>query len=941
MSLSENKNQIDNDKKEIIWSEHKQKIKLSPNKLNTKVIFQNKTEIKLKSINPKINSIKENNNKPKQIFKKINLKITSHLITNPNLANLFKIKPSNKTEANNKIKSIKSSLKNKDKTFIPTSKKSNIKNIKPSMAISEPPTKIKSNKTITINKSQAKLENPFYFNLFEQPVDPMTLEMEKFKKMRMGEKNFIKKKLGLKSKLNSSNKLPKINTNKNLNNIRKSEDISEKLNLYIKKKEEEHKDNKYIFKSYADNINKRKIVKKNENPSKEVNNTISYSNSYSINYKTLNIESDISNNNTNRQSIKTYESSNDKKIAETLRDRAKKITKEKETLKYALNSKKHSSLGLLPKNIVKQIKTIKKNSYFQEKTIENKSIKKRLSTAHKFIKSFETIPRKTSHQNKIIFPIKSCKKNSENKLNINNQKNKKADNISKNNDINILIKKKFEIVVDIINSKVKSNIKYFFLHLKQYNVKNTTQEKNDKCDEIINLELIKKEKDNKINKEAFEIFSHFYNKKISDFGKYILSKLKDFSINNKKIESIKSIKNIANRNYISSINFFFISLKNYISNQNKIKSTKRFITFFSQYYKSITSNTYFQIKKLIETLKKFDSTKKMNNCFSKYKLKEKKNIFSSFQKYYNKSKKKEALEIMQRIYLNKCNIIKKEIFNKIYIYYTKAKKIESINKIRNLLIKGTQVKKKFCIHIIKSICGYKNKMKSIRNLNDLIMRKILFDKKMSYNIIKKYIFMKKKIEGFDRFNDFMISKRLSDLRIYFLELINNIKKIRINNGFRKIEKIYSIKKQKIDNIIFNKIKQYYKSQIKKNKIISLFKSIIFKRTIANQKFVFEYFQNYINEMREYQKKMKLINNMHIDTTNSFFLEKNNNIHQRNENMKIIDNKNILNKAKDNNIFIKNENDENSDDNEVWTTCVEKWDIIYNSDDSLYQKDDNE
>ena len=937
MSLSENKNQIDNDKKEIIWSEHKQKIKLSPNKLNTKVIFQNKTEIKLKSINPKINSIKENNNKPKQIFRKINLKITSHLITNPNLANLLKIKPSNKTEANNKIKAIKSSLKNKDKTFIPNSKKSNIKNIKPSMAISEPATKIKSNKTITINKSQAKLENPFYFNLFEQPVDPMTLEMEKFKKMRIGEKNFIKKKLGLKGKLNSSNNLPKFNTNKNLNNIRKSEDISEKLNLYIKKKEEEHKDNKYIFKSYADNINKRKIVKKNENPSKEVNNTISYSNSYSINYKTLNIESDISNNNTNRQSIKTYESSNDKKIAETLRDRAKKITKEKETLKYALNSKKHSSLGSLPKNIVKRIKTIKKNSYFQEKTKENKFNKKRLSTDLEFIKSFETIPRRTSHQNKKIFPIKSYKKNSENKLNINNQKNKKVDNISKNNDV---IKKKFEILLNIINLKVKSNIKYFFLHLKQYNEKNTNQEKNDKKEEIISLELNKNEKDNKINKEAFAIFSNFYYKKISDFEKYILSKLKDFSINNKKIKSIKSIKNIMNRNYISNIKFFFISLKKYISNQNKIKSTKKFILFFSQYYKSIITNAYFQIKKLVETLKKFDSTKILNNCFTKYKLKEKKNIFSNLQKYYNKSKKKEALEIMQRIYLNKCNFIKKEILNQIYMYYTQAKKIESINKIRNLLIKGTQVKKQFCIYIIKSICGYKNKMKSIRDLSDLIMRKILFYKKMCFNIIKKYIFMKKKIEGFDRFNDFMISKRLSDLRIYFLELINNIKKIRINNGFRKIEKIYFIKKQKIDNIIFNKIKQYYKAQIKKNKIISLFKSIIYKRTIANQKFVFEYFKNYINELLEYQKKMKLINNMHIDTTNSFILEKKN-IHQRNDNINIIDNKNIINKVKVNNIFIKNEKDENSDDNDVWTTCVEKWNIMYNSDDSLYQKDVNE
>ena len=128
MSLFENKNQKDNDKKEITLSEQKQKIKLSSNKLNTKTLFQNNTDIKIKQINTKINSIKDNNKK--QVFKKINLKIASQLISNANVVNLLKIKPSNKTESNFTIKAIKSSLTNKDKTFIPKKNNSNVKNIK-------------------------------------------------------------------------------------------------------------------------------------------------------------------------------------------------------------------------------------------------------------------------------------------------------------------------------------------------------------------------------------------------------------------------------------------------------------------------------------------------------------------------------------------------------------------------------------------------------------------------------------------------------------------------------------------------------------------------------------------------------------------------------------------------------------------------------------------
>ena len=40
--------------------------------------------------------------------------------------------------------------------------------------------------------------------------------------------------------------------------------------------------------------------------------------------------------------------------------------------------------------------------------------------------------------------------------------------------------------------------------------------------------------------------------------------------------------------------------------------------------------------------------------------------------------------------------------------------------------------------------------------------------------------------------------------------------------------------------------------------------------------------------------------------------------------------------------IINENEEDSgSDNEIWTTTVEKWGVIYSMDDSLYQKFDED
>ena len=101
-------------------------MKLSPNKLNTQVIFGNKNEKKL--INSeldfqKLKSTKTINNNSKQIFKKINIKIASHLIKK----DLLKINPILKTEANITIKAMRTDIKNKENNIIINKMNLNIK----------------------------------------------------------------------------------------------------------------------------------------------------------------------------------------------------------------------------------------------------------------------------------------------------------------------------------------------------------------------------------------------------------------------------------------------------------------------------------------------------------------------------------------------------------------------------------------------------------------------------------------------------------------------------------------------------------------------------------------------------------------------------------------------------------------------------------------------
>ena len=132
MSILNNKIPINDDEiNSNMDSEDKQKILL-----NTNVLFTNRKESR--TMNNKINNTNTNtNNNQKQVFKKINLKIASRLITN----NLLKIKPNMKIDMNDiAIKIKRSSIKNKQETFIPN-RDSNIN--KNRLTISEPSIPIK------------------------------------------------------------------------------------------------------------------------------------------------------------------------------------------------------------------------------------------------------------------------------------------------------------------------------------------------------------------------------------------------------------------------------------------------------------------------------------------------------------------------------------------------------------------------------------------------------------------------------------------------------------------------------------------------------------------------------------------------------------------------------------------------------------------------------
>ena len=250
---------IINYKNENLMLELKEKgkpeLKQITSKLNTKKLFHKNQEERSKTINNSKNNYDKTISKNseiknhKQIFKRIKLKIVGNLISK----DLMKINPYINTEPNNTIKAIKANIKYKEKTFIPNkidNKNINRKNLN---TRSEPENNIKNNDKIDRNRNQSQKNNPF--NMINQPIDPMTIEMKKYKKMKMRENKIILEKKSVQKRIpNSYKKIKKTKTNINFDNIKKEITTIEKNN------ESNFNEKKMFYISFKENknINRKK-----------------------------------------------------------------------------------------------------------------------------------------------------------------------------------------------------------------------------------------------------------------------------------------------------------------------------------------------------------------------------------------------------------------------------------------------------------------------------------------------------------------------------------------------------------------------------------------------------------------------------------------------------------------------------------------------------------
>ena len=934
MSILNNKIPINDDEiNSNMDSEDKQKILL-----NTNVLFTNRKESR--TMNNKINNTNTNtNNNQKQVFKKINLKIASRLITN----NLLKIKPNMKIDMNDiAIKIKRSSIKNKQETFIPN-RDSNIN--KNRLTISEPSIPIKVNRRNKTKKNNIKKINDNPFKTITQPIDPMTLEMEKFKKMRMFEhKNSLEKKQNQKKSISSVKRISKNKTNLNFMNLIKKHIFDQQLN---KTEDMKFIENNIIYQSYKENLNKRKKGLDKIRIDK-INNTNSYLNS-------LEIKREFNNNIINEISniINDYNSL-------SLRNSAPGNKKEKQNPKKTLTVKKNSHLSSSSNNCAKdkiiRIKNneqnnikINKYSSFTQKN-QKKIDKKKIKTNIKMVETYKSIPHRKpvfkKNNNKMNHSLNNYQRNPEKNINkekhINKTQNKINVNINpsmvkgkEKNDVIKIKNNNVERLLEILLNYNKINFKFFWDQLKKMIIiQNAQKSKESEKEEIMKMKLNKKEKDEK-NKKFFDIINNIYNNKIFLIKKSLLNKLKNFITNNKKLESIKSL-----------------------------------VAFSNKHNKLIKIKAYNKIKSFINNQKILEATKKIYNCLTKGIFYKKYISFYEFKLLFIKSKQKNCLIILHKILSRNILDIKKDIFNEMVLYYNN-KKLENRKIVRDFIIKAHKKIKKKYVYCFKSIFNYKNKFKSVKNIIKIISTRILFGKKYSFNKIKKFMIEKRKIEGIDRFNNIFIEMRLNKLMINFKEFINNIIRMRTKTAYERINEIFLLKKNQIKKDVYFKLKKDYKNKINIKKLLLILESINTRLTNKNKKYIFHYIKNILKKKllntRKSHENIK-INKTKIEDKNSLIIEKKN-TRRRWENNKIDNNnmysiqidsrnkmlnmkKNILKEesmsftlSKKNENYkmnVINEKEEDSEsDNEIWTTTVEKWGVIYSMDDSLYQKFDED
>ena len=937
----------------------KQKSKILSIRLNTKTIFVNKTEEKTKSIHnnrsnfQNFNNTKSTNKNKKQIFKRINLKIASQLISN----DLLKLKPDKKVNANKTIKVIKSNNKIKDNTFIPNKIVTEHINNKTIETIKEPNINIIKNNNNINNKRQLKNSNPFI--LINQPVEPMIIEMEKFKKMKMREKqNYLEKKTFLKKQNNSNKKIIKNKTNINFNKLKENFFTDdEKSNTIEKKQNERIKTKNMIFTSYKENINKNKKCS-NRNKVDKIN--INCSNSYLNHPNNLDKKRHFGLNGPNEIQNTNNEFNSTSLVYNYMYSTSISIEKEKEIIRNTFTTKKMPSLHEMNNNPLKkkvdkieigrQRKQLKINNhssftkqnikinerndikqninligYYRNNPQEKQNLKLDSKKIHSYYEAKKTkMPAKMEFLNK-----------TQNSYNINDDNTLRKK--EKDNDI---IKNEIKKMIDVLYNNKKSNFEYFLNRLKKIIIiKNVQKSKEKEKEEIIQLKLSQQNKKKENIKEALNIVNCFYEKKMSLLKKSILKQLISVSNNNKKI-----------------------------------KSAGIFITFFYNFNKVTKLKAFIQVKQIYQTTIKFDATKRIYNSLFQNISNSKYNTFHKFFQYFKISKQKECFIIIYKILSTKIKELKISIFSEMILYYNNYMRVLIENKIRSLVIKLQRNNIKKIKDIFESVIKYKKKLESIENIGKLSSNKILYNKRISFNKIKEFFSRNRKIEGMNRLNDIFIEIKLNKIRIYFIDFINNIKKIKISIAVEKVDKIFLLKKSKIKSDIFNKFKKGYKVKINIQKLFLILQSFIIKISDYNKRLSFDNIKNTIKEKPKIKDEIKKIskgiaksqefinnNELNKENKNSFLLEKKN-TSKRWENNKIDNNiyniqinsrkdslkipKNSLKEERLSFTFSKKEkenimdnrynNDEKSDD-EIWTINVDKWEVMCNLDDSLYQK----
>ena len=848
------------------------------------------------SANRTISKEDNNNNKEKKIFQTIDANPRDIKdIKNNNINHIVK-------EINSKtIKSICSNLKYKTNTFIPN-RTNCYANNSTNTTINNP---FQQN---TLNYSQINPNNPF--NFMNQPISPMTLEMEIFKKMKMRERKNTEKNMKFKRDYNSAQKkniLNKANLNLNSNKYPKNDfdklkekphlqtEISDKINFNLEKHNTQkmqkditiqiddnniyqiNSNNKYntLFTESEINLNPHDYL--------SINNSIENNNICSI-------SSSINNINGNEKSKNEKNSKNNKKSS-ILYNQNKAIKNAVKIANFMTiddkrmtnNSKKPIDNNI---NNINNYKKLRLNNIM--KTYQVKSLR-----IHK-AKSRKTHNYMTNYQKNINFMKKNNLKKSSN-INL-NKSNSNEEKLKNNKNINSS-KQKIRKVIKIHSKSLhvsndlqkknndelnkESSIKFFailkkillkilkidFELLKKYNLR---KEESIKCIKIKKIDILKRINKNKlINNRFMPKNRHKVNPKrnieIKKNNKTELKKEKNLSsdiINKNNKEGVLSAKSINFIEHQKSYNFNkkIITIKQETKLKEKINNiniNNNLINRTIQENKidkkdvqnhEIKNNDLIKSKNIINlNNKKVDNNDLNHNIKSDEPINLNRIILNN--KIIKENKLIKGFEIIKQYYYNNLMINKKYVLSKMKDSNNTNKRIEAIERIEIILYKVYLNFIKYLFLKIKVFINNKKKIEGIEKF--LLIFSKLCKKKInaSFLKLKKYVKSNKKNEGIDKIFNYL-NKKINDIMkeeyIKFKEYVYNKRKI---EGTERIYNFYLIKLNLCKKNAFIKLKEYINNNKKIEGTYHLY-DFLLKKIYLIKTFPFFQLKKYINENKK-------------------------------------------------------------------------------------------